>query len=398
MSAAETAGGDRLVDRVRTELARGAPDAAFDRVATAQIAQRSSGLVVDSLSIAELSGALAAEFSGAGVLQPLLERPGTTDVLVNGAEQVWVDDGSGLTRAEVRFSTQEAVRALACRLAASCGRRLDDSSPFVDAVLADGTRLHAVLPPVAAVPTLSLRIVARRRWRLGDLDAAGMMAPGVADLLRACVGARLSLLLSGGTGTGKTTLLAALLAEAGPRERIVTIEDARELAVDHPHVVSLVTRSANIERSGAIDLAELVRQSLRMRADRVVVGEFRGAEMIELLAALNTGHAGGAATVHANSTRDVPSRLVALAALGGMPADVLQAQTASAIELLVHLRRAGSGLREVSEIALAPQPGEAPGANLVWSMADGPGPRARALRRLLRERGRQDDTVPELLS
>ena len=275
-------------------------------------------------------------------------------MLVNAPDQVWLDRGLGLERAPVRFDSDAAVRRLATRLAAQAGRRLDDAAPFVDAVLPDGTRLHAILPPLVAHPTLSLRVLARRSLALAELVALGAMSGELAELLTALVQARLTLLISGGTGTGKTTLLAALLATVSPTERIITIEDTAELAVRHQHVVALLARSANVEGAGAVELRELVRQALRMRADRLVVGEFRGAEIVELLAALNTGHAGGAATVHANSVSDVPARLVALAALGGMPASALAAQAASALDVLVHVRRDRDGRRRVEQLALWP--------------------------------------------
>src|SRR5262249_1528101 len=216
-------------------------------------------------------------------------------------------------RSVVAFADDAAVRRLAQRLAAAAGRRLDDASPFVDATLPDGTRLHAVLPPITPATTLSLRVLARRRFELRELVDAQ-----VATLLRAIVAARLTLVISGGTGTGKTTLLGALLGCVPPSERLVVIEDAAELVSGHPHVGRLVTRTANVEGSGAIGLRELVRQALRMRPDRLVVGEFRGAEIVELLVALNTGHEGGAATLHANAAADVPARLYALGALGGV--------------------------------------------------------------------------------
>ena len=237
--------------------------------------------------------------------------------------------------------------------------------------LADGVRLHAILPPLVAHPTLSLRVLGRRRLGLSDLLVFGALSAELAALLTAIVRARLSLLISGGTGTGKTSLLAALLATAQPADRIVTIEDAAELSIDHPHVVALLARAANLERAGAVELAELVRQALRMRADRLVVGEFRGAEIVELLAALNTGHAGGAATVHANSVSDVPARLVALAALGGMSPATLAAQAASALDVLVHIRRDQHGVRRVEQLALWPRRDEPPATRLVWTRAAG---------------------------
>jgi pilus assembly protein CpaF len=332
---------------------------------------------------------LRAELTGAGPLEPLLAEPEVTDVLVNAPDQVWVDRGRGLERSTVRFGTDADVRRLAARLAAQAGRRLDDAAPFVDAALPDGTRLHAILPPLVAHPTMSLRVLGRRRLSLNDLLALGALTAELVEVLTAVIDARLSLLISGGTGTGKTSLLAALLATAQPTDRIVTIEDAAELSIDHPHVVALLARAANVERAGAVELAELVRQALRMRADRLVVGEFRGAEIVELLAALNTGHAGGAATVHANSVADVPARLVALAALGGMSAATLAAQATSALDVLVHIRRDRCGVRRIEQLALWPRHGDRPMPRLVWTRDAGLGPAAGPLRDRLTDAGAQ---------
>ncbi|MEO7288227.1 MAG: TadA family conjugal transfer-associated ATPase [Jatrophihabitantaceae bacterium] len=362
-----------LVERVRQRLA-GTGNLGLDAELTAA-AGRESAYLLDASALSELSGQVRAELTGAGPLEPLLADPAITDVLVNGADQVWLDRGRGLERSPVRFEGDAEVRRLATRLAAQAGRRLDDAMPFVDAVLADGTRLHAILPPLVQRPTLSLRILGRRRLTIGNLIEFGALTAGLAALLAAVVRARLSVLISGGTGTGKTSLLGAMLAGVAANERIVTIEDAAELCIEHPHVVALLARTANVERAGAVALAELVRQALRMRADRLVVGEFRGAEIVELLAALNTGHSGGAATVHANSVADVPARLVALAALAGMPADTLSAQAASALDVLVHIRRDQAGTRRVDQLALWPrQHGLSP--QLIWTRAAGFGPAA----------------------
>jgi pilus assembly protein CpaF len=364
-----------LLERLRLRLAA-------DAGALVELAGAGSELLLDEAALAELSGQLRAELFGAGPLEPVLAEPGVTDVLVNSAEEVYLDRGRGLERAPVRFESDAVV----ARLAGQAGRRLDDALPYVDAVLPDGTRLHAILPPLAAHPTISLRVLGRRRLDLAQLVRLDAMPEPVAELLTAVVRARFSLLISGGTGTGKTSLLAALLGRADPADRILTIEDAAELAIEHPHVVSLVARTANVEHAGAVGPAELVRQALRMRADRLVVGEFRGPEIVELLAALNTGHSGGAATVHANSVRDVPARLIALAALAGMSRDTLLAQAASALDLLVHVGRDATGQRQVRQIALWQREADAP-PQLVWSAADGLGPGAAELRLRLAELG-----------
>ena len=327
-----------------------------------------------------------AELAGTGPLGPLLAAPDVTDVLVNGV-QVWTDRGSGLVREPVTMPSAESVRRLAQRLAAACGRRLDDGQPFVDARLADGTRLHAVLPPVATGgPYLSLRTFRQRPMGLAEL-----VRPELAELLAAVVAARLTFLVSGGTGSGKTTLLGALLGLVPGRERIVLVEDSAELRPAHPHVVALQTRTSNVEGAGVVSLAELVRQALRMRPDRLVVGECRGAEVVDLLAALNTGHEGSAGTLHANTPADVPARLEALGLLGGLPRPALHAQVAAAVRVLLHLRRTATG-RVLDAVCLltAEGPERLVTARPVWRRADGIRPGAADLCPLLRER----DTVP----
>jgi pilus assembly protein CpaF len=321
-------------------------------------AMRASGQVVTDTALLATVDALRRESVGAGLLDPLLRLSGVTDVLVNGPERVYVDRGEGLELTGVRFESDLAVRRLAQRIASSVGRRLDDASPFVDARLPDGTRVHAVLGSLASPGTcLSLRVPARRAFSLADCVAGGTLSPGAEQLLRQLVTARLAFMISGGTGSGKTTLLAALLGVVPDDQRIVIVEDSRELAPDHPHVVWLEGRPANAESTGAITLTELVRQSLRMRPDRLVVGEVRGAEVRDLLAAMNTGHEGGCATVHANSATDVPARLEALAALGGMSRPALHAQLAAALDLVLHIGRQ-SGRRRLEEIqVLAVDPG-----------------------------------------
>ena len=314
-------------------------------------AMRAEGRLVTDESLLAVVEALRREMVGAGPLTGLLREPGVTDVLVNGPDQVWVDRGEGLVPAEVRFADDAQVRRLAQRLAAATGRRLDDSSPFVDTRLPDGTRVHAALATQALPGTcLSLRVPARRAFSLADCVATGAVSPSLAAVLERLVESRAAFLVSGGTGSGKTTLLAALLGLVSPAERLVVVEDSRELRPDHPHVVSLEGRPANAEGRGAITLTDLVRQSLRMRPDRLVVGEVRGAEICDLLAAMNTGHEGGCGTVHANSAEDVPVRLEALGALGNLDRAALHAQLASALDVVVHIRRDRAGRRRVSEL------------------------------------------------
>lgn len=314
-------------------------------------AMRAEGRVVTDAVLLETVDALRRTSVGAGPLEPLLRLPDVTDVLVNGPDQVFVDRGAGLERVPVAFADDAEVRRLAQRLAAAVGRRLDDSSPFVDARLPDGTRVHAALAPLAAPGTcLSLRVPARRSFTLDDCVAGGSVTRAGAEVLRRIVSGRLAFLVSGGTGSGKTTLLAALLGLVDPLERIVVVEDSRELNPSHPHVVRMEGRPANAEQRGAVTLTDLVRQSLRMRPDRLVVGEVRGPEICDLLTAMNTGHEGGCGTVHANSAADVPARLEALAALGGLGRAALHAQLASALDAVVHVSRGSSGQRRVAEV------------------------------------------------
>ncbi|HEX3198818.1 MAG TPA: TadA family conjugal transfer-associated ATPase [Propionibacteriaceae bacterium] len=316
-------------------------------------AMRDEGLIVSDAAVLDTVESLRRHSIGAGILEPLLHEPGVTDVLVNGPDQVFVDRGAGLELTDLRFPCEGDVRQLAQRLAATVGRRLDDAVPFVDARLADGSRVHAVLGTLASPGTcISLRVPAHRSFSLDDCVVSGSLTPGAAHLLSRIIEAKLAFLISGGTGSGKTTLLAALLALVPRHERIVIVEDSRELAPNHPHVVRIEGRPANTELAGAISLTDLVRQSLRMRPDRLVVGEVRGAEIVDLLTAMNTGHEGGCGTVHANSTADIPARLEALASLGGLPRAALHAQLASALDAVIHVARDNSGLRRVAEISI----------------------------------------------
>jgi pilus assembly protein CpaF len=369
-----------FVDRVRQRLALTASEPTL--AAAVRDEQSRASVIADDAALAAIERDVAADVIGAGPLEPLLALPGVSDVLVNGPEEVWLDRGRGLERTAVRFPGDAAVRRLAQRLAAAAGRRLDDASPWVDAALPDGTRLHAVLPPITPWTTLSLRVLARRRFDLREL-----VEGRVADLLRAMVAARLTLVISGGTGSGKTTLLGSLLGSVPPSERLLVIEDALELVTSHPHVVRLVTRTANVEGSGAVGLRELVRQALRMRPDRLVVGEFRGAEIVELLVALNTGHEGGAATLHANAAADVPARLYALGALGGLSQAAVTSQAASALDVVLHLRRTRQGDRRVAEIGLLERAGDELVVAPIWSCARGAERRAGALIERLADRG-----------
>ncbi len=339
-----------LLERVRGRLVASASDASPAQVATAL---REEGLVLGDAAVLALVEDLRRELVGAGALEPLLRQAGVTDVLVNGPDHVWIDRGRGMERAGVAFADEAEVRRLAQRLASSVGRRLDDAAPFVDAQLPDGTRLHAVLAPIALDGTLiSLRVPRRRAFTLAELIAAGTLDPVGAEWLAAIVRARLAFLVSGGTGTGKTTVLSTLLGLVPEADRVLLVEDSAELRPDHPHVVRLQSRIANVEGAGAVTLRDLIRQSLRMRPDRIVVGEVRGAEVVDLLMALNTGHEGGCGTVHANSAADVPARLEALALTAGLDRPALHALLAAGLDCCVHLRREESGRRILDGIYL----------------------------------------------
>jgi pilus assembly protein CpaF len=373
--------GPVLLDRVRARLAvePGLPTRAG---VAALVREESGGLLGDDDVLAAVRVAVD-ELAGAGPLEALLRAPGVTDVLVNGPDRVWVDAGAGLELTRLRFPDDDAVRRLAVRLAAAAGRRLDDAAPWVDVGLPDGTRLHAVLPPVSGSGTcLSLRVLRRCSRNLADLASAGALPGESESLLRSLVRRRLAFLVTGGTGSGKTTLLSALLGEVAPDERVVLCEDAAELTPAHPHTVRLITRPPNVEGVGEVTLRDLVRQALRMRPDRLVVGEVRGAEVTDLLAALNTGHDGGCGTLHANRPAEVPARLEALGVAAGLPRAAVHSQAAAALSVIVHLRRTPAG-RRVDEVGVVRRAGEFLVVEAGWRADGGPCPAADRLWRLL---------------
>jgi pilus assembly protein CpaF len=339
-----------LVEEVRERLAREPGDVTPHRVAEAL---RASGRPVGDATVLAVHEALRRDVVGAGPLDPLLRLPDVTDVLVNGPDEVYVDRGQGLERVEVRFPSDEAVRRLAQRLAASGGRRLDDATPHVDVRLRDGSRFHAVLAPLARPGTvLSLRVPHSRVLSMDDLLAAGTLTAHGVRLLTTIIERRLAFLVSGGTGSGKTTLLNTLLSSVPDTHRLVLVEDASELRPEHPHVVGLEARPPNIEGAGEVTLRTLVRQALRMRPDRLVVGEVRGGEVVELLAALNTGHEGGCGTIHANSARDVPPRVEALALAAGLGREAAHSQFLAGVDVVLHLGRDVDGQRLLREVAV----------------------------------------------
>lgn len=292
---------------------------------------------------------LLAELYGAGAtIQPLLDDPAVTDVLINGDGEIWIDAGRGLRRVTAHVD----ARSLALRLATLAGQRLDNASPIVDGRLPDGTRLHAILPPlVHGSAHISLRRPPRLRFDWLRLIETGFLTPALSDVIQALIRIRANVLVSGAGGAGKTTLVAAALAKVPASERILIIEEATELMPDHPHVVHLQGRGANVQGVGHVSLAELVRAAMRMRADRLVLGECRGEEVREMLAGFNTGHDGGWATIHANTAQDVPARLVALGALAGMDPRTVELQAEAGLDAVIHVTRR-RGRREVDHIGV----------------------------------------------
>lgn len=306
--------------------------------------------VISNEDIVMVLRRLRSDSVGVGPLESLLALPGVTDVLVNAHDSVWIDRGQGVEKVDMDLGSEEAVRRLATRLALTCGRRLDDAQPFADGRITrdDGSvlRIHAVLAPLAESGTcISVRVLRQARLSLDDLINSGTVPEDIAPALRNIINQRRSFLVVGGTGTGKTTLLSAMLTEVPADQRIICIEDTAELHPGHPSTINLVSRQANVEGAGAVSMADLLKQSLRMRPDRIVVGEIRGAEVVDLLAAMNTGHDGGAGTIHANSISEVPARMEALAATGGLDRMALHSQLAAAVDIVLVMKHAPFGRR-----------------------------------------------------
>ncbi len=293
------------------------------------------------------------ETFGLGPLEPLMQDPTVSDILVNGSKEVYVERRGKLERTRVIFRDDAHLLQIIERIVSAVGRRVDESSPMVDARLPDGSRVNAVIPPLALDgPVLSIRRFAADPYRMADLIEFGTLTAGLAEILRAAVQARLNILVSGGTGAGKTTMLNVLSNAIPNTERIVTIEDSAELQLQQEHVVRLETRPANIEAQGAVTQRDLVRNALRMRPDRIVVGEVRGPEVLDMLQAMNTGHDGSLSTVHANSTRDALSRLETMVLMSGvsLPVRAMRDYIASALDLMVHLARLSDGTRKVTRV------------------------------------------------
>ena len=289
--------------------------------------------------------------SGLGILESLLNNSNITDILVNGHKEVWIDQGQGLEKTKLTFLNEESVKSLAQKLALSTGRRLDQSQPYVDAQLTKTIRLHAVLTPIASPGTfISLRIHRPKTMSLTELVINKTLTTSQKNFLTEMIKNKKSFVICGGTGSGKTTLLNSLLSDVEKSQRILIIEDSRELNPQHPHVVSLEGRPVNIEGMGLITIKDLIKQSLRMRADRLIIGEVRGAEVIDWLSALNTGHTGSAGTIHANSIHEVITRFECLGLMAGLSKEATHSQLKTALNYVIHIERNADGKRRVRAI------------------------------------------------
>jgi pilus assembly protein CpaF len=343
-------------DRVRREVLQGGAGGADPRAA---LAARTRELLRGEMLIApgevdRLVEAMLDDALGAGPLEPLMRDPEVTEVIVNGPAHVYVERRGLLRREAVRFEDEAHLRHVIERIVSAVGRRVDESSPMVDARLPDGSRVNAVLPPVAIDgPLLTIRRFSSEGLSIAGLVSRGSVTAEQAELLKRCVAGRLNAVVSGGTGTGKTTLLNAMAAFIDRDERIVTVEDAAELRLAQPHVARLETRPANVEGRGAIELRSLVRNALRMRPDRIVVGEVRGAEALDMLQAMNTGHDGSLTTVHASSPGDALRRIETMVLMAGLelPHAAAREQVSAAVDVVVQLARAADGHRFVRLMA-----------------------------------------------
>ena len=356
MTAAVALIAERYAERVRRELTV-APAAPGDP--RALVAERVRAMLrLDRLVLADADAdavvdAVVDDTVGLGPIEPLMRDPAVTEVIANGPDRVYAERSGRLAPEPVTFRDAEHLRRVIQRIVSGAGRRVDDSSPMVDVRLADGSRVNAVLPPLALDgPLLTIRRFPRDPFTVADLVACGTLTGRAAALLERCVRARLNIVVCGGTGTGKTTLLNALAAFADPAERIVTVEDAAELRLRQPHVARLESRPANVEGRGEVTLRALVRNALRMRPDRIVVGEVRGGEALDMLQAMNTGHDGSLTTVHASSAADALRRIETMALMAGLdlPHAAVREQVGAAVDVVVHLSRTAAGARVVRSV------------------------------------------------
>jgi pilus assembly protein CpaF len=373
---------DDLAAALRDRLVRDAADGdAADRIR--ELVAREAG-ILDEDSRAELERRVAERSFGLGPLEPLLADPAVDEVMVSGAGRVWVEREGRVEPAGVAFASEVALRHAIERILAPLGRRVDEAEPLCDARLPDGSRVNVVIPPLALDgPALTIRRFRRRGLSPAELVERGSWTAPLHDLLAAAVAARLNVLVCGGTGSGKTTTLNALSAFIGAAERIVTIEDAAELRLQQPHVVRLEARPASLEGRGEVTIRRLVRNALRMRPDRIVVGEVRGAEALDMLGAMSTGHDGSLSTVHAGSPAEALRRVATLALMAGvgLPHEAIAEQIASAIDLVVHQARRPDGSRAVVEVAeVVRGAGGAPAARAIYTLR-GERPRRRPARR-----------------
>ena len=329
------------------------PNALRERVVTdiRDHLSRETGIARDDRD--RLTAELADDILGHGPLERLLADDSVTEIMVNGAYDIWVERQGRLYETTVRFKDESHLRRIINKMVAQVGRRVDESSPMVDARLPDGSRVNAVLPPLSlSGPLVTIRKFAKHRFEMDELIRLGTITTEAAEFLDRCVRAELNVMISGGTGTGKTTFLNALSSAIPDVDRIVTIEDAAELQLKQAHVLRLEGRPKNIEGQGEIAIRELVRNSLRMRPDRIIVGEVRGAEALDMLQAMNTGHDGSLSTVHANSPRDALARVETMVLMAGydLPVKAIRQQVASALDLIIHLERLQDGSRRVTSI------------------------------------------------
>ena len=345
----------KLLDQINLDALAGIEN---DRI-RAEVKQAALTIVeqeptlLTALEKEEISEEVLHEVFGLGPLEPLLQDPGISDILVNGYSQVYVERAGVLESTSVRFHDNAHLLRIIDRIVSQVGRRVDESNPMVDARLLDGSRVNAIIPPLAVDgPLLSIRRFGTDRLMPADLVDKLSLTAGMMKLLEAAVRARLNIIVSGGTGAGKTTLLNGLSAFISPRERIVTIEDAAELQLKQPHLARLETRPANVEGHGSIRQRQLLINALRMRPDRIIVGEVRGEEALDMLQAMNTGHDGSLTTVHANSPRDAISRLEVMVSLANsnMHLAAIRQQVASAVQILVQVSRLSDGTRRVMNI------------------------------------------------
>jgi pilus assembly protein CpaF len=364
----------RLIERRRAQAAAGRADAEELSVAVERLVEREAAILSGPIR-ARVAELILRDTVGLGPLEELMADPLVEEVMVNGPDEVYVERAGRIERTPVRFPSERALRDAIERILTPLGRRIDELSPMVDARLDDGSRVNVVIPPLAVGgPSLSIRRFAAARPGPDQLVASGSLTAEARDLLAAALRARRSILITGGTGSGKTTLLNALSSYIGAEERVITIEDAAELSLRQPHVVRLETRPASVEGRGEVTIRDLLRNALRMRPDRIVIGEVRGPEALDLLTALNTGHDGALSTLHANSPEDSLRRLETLALMAGvgLPHAAIREQVARGIEIVVHLARGGDGSRRVVEIAEVVRAAGGIGVREVWCRGPGP--------------------------